>query len=425
MILSLLLWPWLALRLPWRAWTGRGDPALDERWLLDRPQPAAVRRIWVHAASNGELTSARGALRSLLARAPDLRLLVTCNTSTGRDLVAGWGDPRIEVRFAPVDLGLILRRFLDLWRPSALVIVENELWPERLVTSAARGLPVFVIGARMSVRSHRFWSRLPSLARRLMEIITWLAPQDDGSRARFTELGLAPERIGPTMVLKSAAAAEATDPLPFPRAETILAASTHDGEEEIILDAFATAREGLPGLHLILAPRHPRRRDEIEAAIRARGLAFATRSRGADPEGGTPVYLADTLGEMDRWYAGAGITFVGGSLIDRGGHTPFEPAAHGSAILTGPHVSNAAPAYAALMAAGGATEVRDAASLATAIRALADPARQVKQTEAARTALAGFGASDAIDAFLAALADATGIAALAQKPEGLDHALHP
>ncbi|WP_347311025.1 3-deoxy-D-manno-octulosonic acid transferase [Defluviimonas sp. SAOS-178_SWC] len=424
LILSLLLWPWLALRLLWRLWTGRGDRALDERWLLDRPEPAPARRIWVHAASNGELTSARGALRSLLDRASDLRLLVTCNTSTGRDLVAGWGDPRIEARLAPVDLRPVLNRFLDLWRPSALVIVENELWPERLVTSAAHGLPVFVIGARMSARSHRFWSRLPGLARRLMKSITWLAPQDEDSRTRFTDLGLAPDRIGPAMVLKSAAAASDAAPLPFPRAHTILAASTHEGEEEIVLDAFAAARADLPDLHLVLAPRHPRRRDEVEAAIRKHGLAFATRSRGADPEAGTPVYLADTLGEMDRWYAGAGVTFVGGSLIDRGGHTPFEPAAHGSAILTGPHVSNAAPAYAALIAAGGATEVRDAASLATAIRALADPALQAKQTGAARAALAGFGASDAIDAFLAALADATGIAALAQTPEGPDHAVH-
>lgn len=424
LILSLTLWPWLGLRSQWALWIGRRVPDLDERWLLDRPRPGPDRRIWVHAASNGEVTSARRALQGLLARDPALRLLVTCNTPTGRDLVAGWGDARIEPRLAPVDLRPVLRRFLDLWRPSALVIVENELWPERLLACAARGIPVFVIGARMSARSHRFWVRLPGLTRRLMAAVTWLAPQDEGSRARFAGLGLAPERIGPTMVLKSAAAAPDTAPLPFPRTRTILAASTHAGEEEIVLDAVAKAGADLPGLHLLLAPRHPHRRDEIEAALRARGLAFATRSRGAEPEAGTPVYLADTLGEMDRWYGGAGITFVGGSLVDRGGHTPFEPAAHGSAIVTGPHVSNAGPAYAALLAAGGAVEVRDADSLTAAIRALADPARQAEQAEAARTALAGFGASDAIDAFLAALGDAAGLAAPAREPEGPEDAVH-
>ncbi len=424
LILSLTLWPWLGLRSQWGLWTGRRDRDLAERWLLDRPRPAPARRIWVHAASNGELASVRGALRRLLDRDPSLHLLVTCNTPSGRALVAGWGDARIEPRLAPVDLPPVLRRFLDLWRPSALVIVENELWPERLLASAARGIPVLVIGARMSARSHRVWSRLPRLARRLMAAITWLAPQDDASRDRFAGLGLAPDRIGPAMVLKSAAAAAGTAPLPFPRARTILAASTHEGEEEIVLDAVAEARAQRPDLHLILAPRHPRRRDGIEAAIRARGLAFATRSRGAEPDAETPVYLADTLGEMDRWYAGAGITVVGGSLVDRGGHTPFEPAAHGSAILTGPHVSNAAPAYAALFAAGGAIEVRDAASLAAAIRALADPARQAAQAGAASAALAAFGTDAAIDAFLAALGDAAGLAALAPEPEGPEDAVH-
>ncbi|OYX44504.1 MAG: hypothetical protein B7Z02_05235 [Rhodobacterales bacterium 32-67-9] len=426
LILNLTLWPWLGLRTRWALWTGRRNSDIDERWLLDRPRPAPARRIWVHAASNGELTSVRGALRSLLDRDPSLTLLVTCNTPTGRDLVAGWGEARIETRLAPVDLRPVLRRFLDLWTPAALVIVENELWPERLLASASRGLPVLVIGARMSARSHQLWSRLPGLARHLMAAISWLAPQDDASRGHFVSLGLAPDRLGPTMMLKSAAAPAATGtaPLPFPRARTLLAASTHAGEDEIALDGFLAARRDLPDLQLILAPRHPDRRDGIEAAIRARGLAFATRSRGAEPDADTPVYLADTLGEMDRWYAGAGITFVGGSLVDRGGHTPFEPAAHGSAIITGPYVSNAAPAYAALFAAGGATKVRDAASLAGAIRTLADPGRQARRAEAARSALAGFNSGAAIDAFLAALAAETGIAALAPPTKGTDDALH-
>ncbi len=411
-LLWLLLRPALAIRSRWVRLTRAGLPgATRERWLLDRPAAGPAPRLWLHAASNGELASARPLIRALLAADPALRLVVTCNTLSGRALVAGWAEPRVEARLAPHDLRPLVGRFLDIWHPAALVVVENELWPERLVTAAARGVPVLAVAARMSERSYRLWSRLPGIAAPVMEAIRWLAPQDDASRTRFATLGLPEDRIGPAMVLKSAAAPAGAPPLPFPRGATLLAASTHEGEEAVVLAAFARARAARPDLHLhlILAPRHARRRDEVEAAIRAAGLGFSTRSRGAEPDPATPVYLADTLGEMDRWYAGAGITFVGGSLVARGGHTPFEPAAHGSAILTGPHVANAAPAYAALLSGGGAVQVTDAESLARAVLRLSDPEVGRAQAEAARRALAPFTADAAIAAFLAALVRETGL----------------
>ncbi len=400
------------------------DPVLSERLTPPAPPEGQAPLIWLHGASNGELTAARPILDALRRRLPGLRLVITANSVSGRDLTRRWGLPGTEIRLAPHDDPATTARFLDATRPAALIVVENELWPNRLTLAAERGIPVFLLSARLSERSARRWGYVAGLARGLMATITWLAPQDEGSRARFAALGLPAGRMGPVMVLKSAAAATVAvaDDLPFAHAQTVLAASTHEGEEEIVLDAFARAHNANPALHLILAPRHPRRRDEVEAAIRASGLAFATRSRGAEPDVATPVYLADTLGEMDRWYAGAGITFVGGSLTDRGGHTPFEPAAHGSAILTGPHVSNATPAYAALFAAEAAVRVEDAATLADAIAALADPARQQAQARRAREALSDFGADAAIDAFLTALSGATGIAAFA--PEGADDAIH-
>ncbi|WP_413876081.1 3-deoxy-D-manno-octulosonic acid transferase [Albidovulum sp.] len=380
--------------------------------------------IWLHAASNGELAAARPVLAALRAALPGLRLLVTANSLTGRDLARGWALPGTRARLAPHDDTATLARFLDTARPVALVMIENELWPNRLRLCAVRGVPVFCLAARLSERSARRWRWFPALARQVIAAIRWLAPQDEGSRGRFLALGLPADRIGPAMVLKSgasiAAPSAAPAALPFPRETTLLAASTHEGEEAVVLGAFARARAQRPDLHLILAPRHPRRRDAVEAAIRTAGLAFATRSRGAEPAADRPVYLADTLGEMDRWYAGAGITFVGGSLVPLGGHTPFEPAAHGSAILTGPHVANAAPAYAALLAEGGAVTVTDAANLAAAILALADPARQRAQAEAARGALAPFAADAAIAAFLAALARETGLPLT-----GADDAVHP
>lgn len=398
-----------------------GLPAVPARFRPRVTAPAlpagAARTLWLHGASNGELTAARPVIEAVLHRAPGLRLVVTANTASGVDLVAGWALPRVSPHPAPYDQARITGRFLDAVQPCALIVIENEIWPNRFVIAARRGIPILMIGARMSERSAARWARVPGLARRLMECIAWLAPQDRRSGERFAALGLPADRLGPVLSLKSAAAAGAADPLPVPRARTLLAASTHAGEDEVVLDAFIAAGAALPDLRLILAPRHPRRRDRIEAMIRARGLSFATRSRGGEPAVGLAVYLADTLGEMDRWYSAAGITFVGGSLVAKGGHTPFEPAAHGSAILHGPHCANFAPAYAALAAAGAATEVGAAGDLAAAILALADPAAQAAQAARARAALAPFGGDAATEAILAALAAATGIAAIAQAPQ--------
>lgn len=398
----------LALRLRAAFVPGAGAAVAERLAPPDLPEGTGP-LLWLHAASNGELAAARPVVAALRAAWPGLRLLITANSLGGRDLARGWALAATRARLAPHDDSATLIRFLDAARPVALVVIENELWPNRLRLSAARGVPVFCLAARLSARSARRWRWFPALARQVVAAIRWLAPQDAASRARFLALGLPEARIGPVMVLKSAATPAGAPPLPFPRATTLLAASTHEGEEAVVLAAFAEARAARPDLRLILAPRHPRRRDAVEAAIRATGLAFATRSRGAEPDAEVPVYLADTLGEMDRWYAGAGITFVGGSLVPRGGHTPFEPAAHGSAILTGPHVDNAAPAYGALLAAGGAATVTDAASLVAAILALADPEVQRAQAEAAARALAPFTAGAAITAFLAALARETGL----------------
>ena len=164
----------------------------------------------------------------------------------------------------------------------------------------------------------------------------------------------------------------------------MLAASTHEGEEADVLDAWQQARRRAPDLRLVLAIRHPQRGDEVAGLLRHRGIAFQRRSDGGS---GGDVLLVDTLGEMDRWYAAAGLCFVGGSLTDRGGHTPWEPAAHGCAILHGPHVGNFRDAYAVLDQAGGAVGV-DAASLSDqVIRLAADPAQARRMGRAARQVL--------------------------------------
>ncbi|WP_417808426.1 3-deoxy-D-manno-octulosonic acid transferase [Thioclava sp.] len=339
--------------------------------------------IWVHAASNGELTSARPLIEALLADDPALRVLITTNTVSAQDLAHSWNDARIMARMAPLDHRAVVARFLNSHRPRALIIVENELWPNRMVLSAARGIPVIVIGARMSARSGARWTKT-GLGRRVVAQVSALSAQDKQSEARFLALGLAPDRLLPCTNLKTATATREALPLDWPRATTVLAASTHEGEEAQVLAAFAQARAHRPDLRLILAPRHPRRAPEIAALIAKAGLAHTTRSMGDPPS--AEVYLADTMGEMDNWYASAGICFVGGSLVEKGGHTPFEPAAHHCAILHGPHVENFRDAYATLDEQGGAVLCKTTADLADAMATIS-AADQTKLTQAATTAL--------------------------------------
>ncbi|NHX27134.1 3-deoxy-D-manno-octulosonic acid transferase, partial [Escherichia coli] len=235
--------------------------------------------IWLHAASNGEAMAARPLIEALRAAAPDPAITVTCNTTTGRDLVAGWGLPGVTALLAPLDFRWALRRFMARVRPQALIVIENELWPNRLTMMQAAGKPVIVASARMSQRSARGWQRRRGMAARVMGAITLLSAQDRASQDRFAELGLTPDRIAPVVNLKltqdipaaDAGAVNRLRPL-LPRASTVLAASTHEGEDEIILSAFVRARNDRPDLRLVLAPRHPRRGDDLEVMITEGGL---------------------------------------------------------------------------------------------------------------------------------------------------------
>jgi 3-deoxy-D-manno-octulosonic-acid transferase len=390
-LLISLIAPLLLARLGWRVLRGRESRAdLAER--LGRGAGGAPGAVWLHGASNGELASARPLVETLLAARPDLRLVVTANTVTGRALVRGWGLDRVEARLAPLDLRPCLHRFRRVWQPVLLVVLENELWPNRIVTATE---PVVCVGARMSARSFARWSRVPGLARALLGRVRLLFPQDGASAQRFAELGLAPARLGPVGTLKAEVTPAAPDPAAlqalapvFPRAETLLAASTHEGEEEILLQAFAAARRARPGLKLILAPRHPARGPALAALLARQGLRFTRRADGEAPAAEDAVYLADTLGEMALWYRLAGVTFVGGSLVDRGGHTPFEPAAAGSAILHGPHVSNFADIYGALDAGGGALVAKDAEGLVACLERLSSAQAQAALAERAAAVLA-------------------------------------
>ncbi len=358
---------------------------------LDRPEG---RVAWFHAASVGEAASLLELLRRLEVEHPDLTCLVTTVTQTSARLLAARLPERAIHQFAPVDVLPWIERFLDHWRPDLAVWTESELWPATLFATHRRGVPMVLINARVSQRSFRRWRRTGAMARALLRRFDRILAQDELAGTHFLRLGADPERLEVTGSLKEGAA-----PLSHDEAERVrvsralagrpvwLAASTHPGEEEVALAAHARARRALPMLALILAPRHPVRGDGLAAMLRERGLVVAQRSGNEALTPDTDVYLVDTLGEMGLWYRIASVSFIGGSLVEVGGHNPFEPALLGSAILHGPHVRNFADGYARLGAAQAAIEVRDAEALAAALTATLAPDRAAAMAAAAWDAM--------------------------------------
>lgn len=372
-------------------------------------RPATGSRFWLHGASNGELTSAFGVIQRLILARPGVQVLITANTGTAVAMVRGWHLPGVHAALSPLDslgaAGRVLRR----WRPAALIVVENELWPARLDAARRAGVPVALIGARMSERSAAGWARIaPGLMRRGLGGLAFVSAQDGGSAARLQALGLPSGLLVPTVMLKAQVVAAVAQPAPppVPRERVLLAASTHAGEEAMILAAFAAARAQFD--LLILAPRHPRRSSEVAGLITAAGLQFGRRSGGAMPSADAPVFLADTMGEMALWYGMAGATVIGGSFVPLGGHSPYEPCAHGSAILHGPHMQNFTDAADALARGAGALAVTGS-GLGAALAGLNGTA-QAALVARARLALPADAAFEALIERVLALMPANGAA---------------
>ena len=337
----------------------------------DKPEGTLV---WVHAVSVGESLSVLGLIGDLANSRPDVSFLITTTSATSAEIVARRMPPRSRHQFAPLDTPSAVARFLDHWRPDLAVFVESELWPRQIVELEKRGIPLALINARLSARSLRRWTKVGGLARALLQRFRVITTQTEDTADALIALGAERARVLATGDLKAA-----SDPLPVD-ADTLekmeqaldgrtvwLAASTHPGEEEQVLDARRA------GDLLILVPRHPERGDELVEMIRARGLKVAQRSKGEPIEAGTEVYLADTLGEMGLWYSVAPLAFLGGSLMPIGGHNPFEPAQFGVPVIVGPGASNFRSTNARLVAAGGAIEIGDADALRAALDVLGRP----------------------------------------------------
>lgn len=396
-----LLLPAVFLRLAWRGLRNRG---YWQRW-GERfgffAAPELRDPLWLHAVSVGETQAAVPLIRELLARHPDRSLVITTTTPTGSQRVQALfdgqfiGQPggRVFHVYLPYDLPGAVRRFLRRTRPRLALIMETELWPNLFRQCAAGDIPLVVANARLSPRSARGYARLRGLVRGTLDDISLIAAQSEGDAARFRELGAAPARVAVMGNLKF----DQRLPADLPERADVLrrqlgqsrpvwiAASTHEGEEEAALVAFDAVRRRHPDALLMLVPRHPERFDRAAALARRRGLDVVRRSEGRSCDAQTAVFVGDTLGELPLFYACADVAFVGGSLAPLGGHNMLEPAALGVPVLFGPSRFNFEDIARALLAAGAARQVADAADLGEAVaELLGDPARRAEMGEAGR-----------------------------------------
>lgn len=375
-------------------WRGFRQRAYFLRWnerYASYPQAGSSAPLWLHAVSVGEVNAAAPLVERLRALRPDLRLVVTTITPTGSERVrALWGDAVTHV-YLPYDLPGAVTRFLRHFRPALALIVETELWPNLLFGCRDHGIPSVILNARLSARSLRGYRVLAPLIRRALASVQWVAAQSDEDARRFVALGAAPARVQATGNLKfdMAAVDSATFVKEFRKQlgcerPIWIAASTHEEEEAAMLEAHAALRSCYPDALLLWAPRHPERFRAVAQRAREAGFAVALRSVQGWPQAGTDVFIVDTLGELLRFYACAQIAFVGGSLQDIGGHNLLEPAATGSAILSGPHLHNFADIARRLREAQAMQVVVNAPTLAQALRELfEDPVRRQQMTVAA------------------------------------------
>ena len=396
--------PLVLLYLRRRQRCGKEDAARlgERRGLAGVPRPPGP-LVWVHAASVGEATAMLRLIERLLETRPGIEVLVTTGTLTSAELLADRLPARARHQFVPVDLPSWVERFLNYWRPGMALWVESELWPNLVLATHARGIPMILINARLSARSYRRWRRWPRLIHPILEAFALSLAQDAEQGARLRALGA--RDVAAVGDLKAEGAPLPVDPAQLERLRREigarplwLAASTHEGEEEIAADVHLRLVADCPGLLTITAPRHPARGDAVAAMLAGRGLRVARRSRGEAIAQTTDLYLADTMGELGLFYRLAGIAFIGGSLIPKGGHNPFEAARLDCAVLHGPDMSNCAAMAAALAAAGAAETVHGGEDLARAVsRLIADPRlRAARAVAAARAATAGCGVVDAV-----------------------------
>ncbi|RLA46098.1 MAG: 3-deoxy-D-manno-octulosonic acid transferase [Gammaproteobacteria bacterium] len=409
-LLLYLLTPVILARLLWRS---RRSPAYARRWrerfgLISGLVPDACddgkqtegRVIWVHAVSVGETLAAAPLVRALQKKYPHARMVITTTTPTGSEQVRKLFGSSVHHVYAPYDLPDVLTRFLSRIKPSVLIIMETELWPNLIYKCHQLGVPVVVANARLSEKSAAGYKKISWLARPMLERISLVAGQTAADGRRFTDLGLDKTKLTVTgnikfdlqldqqlrdkaALLKSKWQGDGRDKK---GRQVWLAASTHRGEDEQVLDAFSKVVQVLPDVLLVLVPRHPERFSEVGKLCVDRGFNLVRRSEGNSITPATQILLGDSMGELLSFCGACDLAFIGGSLVPVGGHNLIEPAAWGVPVLAGPHLFNFGEVATKLGEAGGMKICENAEQLATTVILLLEsPNEYQRMADAART----------------------------------------
>ncbi|MBS1129005.1 MAG: Three-deoxy-D-manno-octulosonic-acid transferase, N-terminal [Proteobacteria bacterium] len=387
-LLLYLITPLIWLRLLWR---GRKQPEylanLGERYGF-YPQSAPAKLIWVHAVSVGETRAAQPLIEGLLSRWPEHRILLTGMTPTGR--AAGlevYGDKVVQA-YLPYDYPGAVARFLRHFSPAFGVLMETEIWPNLLAGAKQQGVPVVLANARLSVRSARGYGRFSGLVGPAFASLSGVAAQTRGDAERIVALGAKTVEVCGNLKFDVTPPA---DKIALGQAwrqaigqrPVWLAASTREGEEVLVLEAWR--RVAIPGALLVLVPRHPQRFDEVADLLKQQGGRSSRRSAGL-PAPDTQIWLGDSMGEMAAYFTLADLSFIGGSLLPLGGQNLIEAAACGCPVLVGPHTFNFLQATEDAIAAGAAQRVENPEMLGAAVeRLLNGPAELAAMRAAAST----------------------------------------
>ncbi len=346
-----LISPFYFLRLTWK---GIKDSDYLKRWSerLGVVKNFSIQKdvLWVHAVSVGEVNASLPLLRSLLDTYKNLDLLVTTTTPTGSDMLRRTMGDRVKHQYIPLDLPYCIKKFLNFWKPKALLILETEIWPNIIHECNKRKIFVGVINARLSEKSKNNYLTFKSLINSSLDKVDLLIAQYDSDKKRFNELikekdiklsgnlkyeiEIPKELTNISNTIKESWAVEGED------RPILIAASTHETEEEIILEAFSELLRSMNNALLIISPRHPERFSKVYKLIIDKGFKVARRSKKEQVNPNVEVLLGDTMGELNLLYSVSDIAFVGGSLIDHGGQNIIEPASLGKPICVGPNLRN-------------------------------------------------------------------------------------
>ncbi len=368
--------PVLLVRLIWRSM--RYHSGYSQRWherfgfINSLP---SLPTVWVHAVSLGETLAAVPLIKNLLQRFPSYQVVVTSTTPTGAAQVAKHFTERVIGVYTPYDLPDSVSRFLQRTRPSLGIIMETELWPNLLAACSRRKIPLLLANARLSPRSAHGYYKIRPLAHAMLNSFALVAAQSLGDAERFLALGLNRSKL---QVMGNIKFDIALPPDLKERGKVLrqqwgserpvwVAASTHEGEETILLEAFHQIREALPDALLVLVPRHPERFAKVKQICQQAGFNTVSRAKAEPVTAESAILLGDTMGELLLFYAAVDVAFVGGSLVNVGGHNLIEPAILELPVLTGPVLHNFVDISQLLIKAGAAKVVCDAQEIAAMV----------------------------------------------------------